>query len=613
MPPISPDTIEFARQGVFPEGLLANLSKERVNRFFTRDAHQYAAKRDLRESVVFALHDVTGDPPFSNMDLISCRNLLIYMNRDLQDQVLRIFHYSLKPGGILFLGTSETIGDAQALFTPIDTKNKLYRRLDGEANAVPTFRLPGYGRSRERDPQSMRNAEQKETEFQAVRKTRQLVEQTLLETHASPAVLINEEGEILYFHGETGRYLSPPKGAPGFHISKMARPELHSRLMEAMEKVKHNREPVWVEPFSIRQNDHFLSLGLSVKPLSGENRSRYILVEFLEDGSSDTRPDATSNEDVAVRELRRELRATRHELHATIEELETANEELKSSNEELQANNEELESSKEELQSINEELETVNAQQSRKNEDLMTAEDDLNNLFAASEIGTLFLDTDLGIKRFNPKAKAIFNVREDRDMGRSIKDITSNLAYETLSQDADEVLDTLVRKEIQVPSMDGASQYMVRIVPYRSRKNVIEGLIITFLDITRYEALRTGPRDFKTFFNNTLSALREPVLLLNEDLTVLTANDAFYRMFQTSSKETENRSFFDLGKGEWDIPKLRESLEKVIPHNEGFEEFELKGGFLNLGERKMVLNARRIETGGTHPALVMVSFKDPAE
>ena len=547
------------------------------------------------------------------MDLISCRNLLIYMNRDLQDQVLRIFHYSLKPGGILFLGTSESVGDAEGLFTPIDLKNKLYRRRDGEADAVPNFRLPGYRHSREKEVQAIRDTVQKGTDFQGVRKTQQLVEQTLLETHASPAVLINEGGEILYFHGETGRYLSPPKGAPGFHISKMARPELHTRLMGAIEKVRKNRESVQVEPFSVRQNDHFLSLGLSLKPLLGENRYRYILVEFLEDRSYETCSEGTTDESEAVTKLQQELRASRHELQATIEELETANEELQSSNEELQANNEELESSKEELQSINEELETVNAQQARKNEDLMTVEDDLNNLFAASEIGTLFLDTDLNIKRFNPKAKAIFNVREDRDMGRSIKDITSNLAYDTLSQDADEVLDTLVRKEIQIPSMDGTSQYMVRIVPYRSRKNVIEGLIITFLDITRYEALRIGLRDFRTFFYNTLSALWEPVLLLNEDLTVFTANDAFYRIFQTSSKETENRSFFDLGKGQWDIPKLRESLEKVISDNRGFEAFEVKGAFPELGDRKMVLNARRIGPGKKHPALIMVSFKDLTE
>jgi len=610
---IDPEAIEFARQGTFPEGLLADLSKERTNRFFTRNEHEYVVKNSLREAVVFAMHDVTGDPPFSNMDLISCRNLLIYMNNDLQEQVLRIFHYSLKPGGILFLGTSETIGNAESLFTPIDSKNKLYRRRDGEADRIPIFRLPGYRHREERDAQSMREAGQKTTDFQAVRKTQQLVEQTLLEAHASPAVLINEGGEILYFHGDTGRYLSLPSGAPVFHISRLARGELHNRLTEAIEKVKKNREPVRVKPFSIRQNDHFLSLGLSLKPILEENRYRYILVEFLEDRSPETRPKAAADEKGVVTGLRQELRATRHELHATIEELETANEELKSSNEELQANNEELESSKEELQSINEELETVNAQQTRKNEALMTVEDDLNNLFAASEIGTLFLDTELNIKRFNPKAKAIFNVREDRDVGRSIKDITSNLTYDTLARDADEVLDTLVRKEIQVRSMDGASQYLVRIVPYRSRKNVIEGLIITFLDITRYEALRTGLRDFKTFFNNTLSALWEPVLLLNEDLTVFTANDSFYRIFRTSSKETENRPFFDLGEGQWNIPKLRESLERVIPDNEGFEAFEVKRTFPNLGDRKMVLNARRIDPGEKHPAMVMVSFKNPTE
>jgi two-component system CheB/CheR fusion protein len=402
----------------------------------------------------------------------------------------------------------------------------------------------------------------------------------------------------------------------------MAHGDLHYRLSQALEKAKESKGAVRGEGVQVRHDDHFLSIDLVCTPLSAKKEeSRYILVEFEEKRpekpETKKRKTAYEGEKAAnVSELEQKLKVMRQELQATIEELETANEELKSSNEELQANNEELqstneelESSKEELQSANEELETVNTELSKKNEDLMKTEDDLNNLFVTSEIGTVFLDNDLRIKRFTPIAKSVFNLKEDRDIDRPIKDITCELDYTTLAEDADEVLDKLTRKEIKVRGPD-ESWYLVRIVPYRSRKNVIEGVIITFLDISRFEKSELGARDARSFFYNTLSAMWEPVLVLEEDLRVFTANRAFYKVFKTTPKETENRSVFQLGDNQWDIPELRKFLEEIIPLDNEFQGFEVEHEFPRIGPRRMSLSARKIGEGEVRPPMIIISFKD---
>jgi two-component system CheB/CheR fusion protein len=411
-------------------------------------------------------------------------------------------------------------------------------------------------------------------------------------------------------------------GQPNFNIFNMAHGELHFRLSQAVEKAKENKEPVRIDNVEVRHNDEFLPLEVVCTPLTRKgDKSRYILIEFGEhppqEPSAKERPTKEHDEKApTIAELEQELRVSRKELQATIEELETSNEELKSSNEELQANNEELqstneelESSKEELQSTNEELETVNAELSKKNQDLINAEDDLKNLFDTSDIGTLFLDNDLKIKRFTPAAKEVFNLSEERDIGRSIRDITSNLQYVTMAEDAEEVLDKLVRKEVKVRCRDNA-WYVVRIVPYRTRANVIEGVVITFLDVSQFEKTHLDARDAGDLFYKTLFALWEPVLILDETLKVSRANRAFYRTFKTTPMETEDRFVFELGDNQWDIPELRKFLEQIIPNDDEFENYEVEDDFPGIGHRKMSLNARRIEQGEERPAMILLSFRD---
>lgn len=397
---------------------------------------------------------------------------------------------------------------------------------------------------------------------------------------------------------------------------------LHFRLSQALETAKSNKVPVRIDRVQIRHNDEFLSLGLVCTPLfSKKNNARYILVEFQEHlpketGEKKRPPQEKGEKSLAVTELEQELLGTRQELKATIEKCETANEELKSSNEELLTNNEELqstieelESSKEEIQSTNEELETLNTELSKKNQELMKVEEDLNNMIAFSEIGTVLLDSDLCINRFTNEAKAVFNLDEERDIGRSIRDITNKMQYSKFAEDAEEVLDKLTRKEIKIHDHSG-NWFVVRIFPYRTKKNVISGVVITFMDIIRHGASELYVQDAKKFFYNTLSALWEPILILDESLHIITANRAFLRTFKTTPKETENRFIFELGDNQWDIPELRKFLLEIIPRDSEFEGYEVVRDFPGIGRRNMSLNARKISQGEKRPAMILLGFRD---
>jgi two-component system CheB/CheR fusion protein len=619
---INQEAIEAARSGIFPDSIAADISPERLKRFFAKKGTTYHVDSKIRDMMVFAVQDIIRDPPFSGMDLISCRNLLIYMDNKLQQNVLPLLHYALKPGGILFLGTSETTSEASGLFIPLDKKAKIFRGKDLGPGRVLKFPMPGYQRygepDREAGTKSARNARLQETQKRD--RVRELVEKAILEKYASPAVLLDEQANILYFHGNTGRYLTLPSGEPNFNIFNMVAGELHFRLSQAIEKVRHQKEPLQLEKIQARHNDSFLFLDLIISPITSVGgKKNWILVEFKERPlrRPAARKDAVAeiSNNLEVDELAHRLQATRQELQATVEELETSNEELKSANEELQANNEELqstneelESAKEELQSTNEELETVNSELYKKNQQLIKADDDLKNLFDATDIGTIFLDNDLRINRFTPAAAEVFSLKEI-DRGRLISDITCSLEYENLAKDAEEVLDKLARKEIKARGKNGKS-YVMRMAPYRSSANVIEGMVISFLDVSSFENKKFSEEKSRRFFENVTAALWEPFLVLDDAFRIFAANQAFYRTFRTSPKETLKQKLFELGQQQWDIPELRQFLEDIIPMNEHFEDYKVEGDFPRLGRRKMSLNGRRIDADDEHPSMILLSFRD---
>jgi len=618
---INNDTVAAARRAYFPESIAAGISKERLKRFFIKKDHHYHVDSKIRDMIVFAVHDVGRDAPFSNMDLISCRNLLIYMNSELQGDILQIFRYALKSGGILFMGTSETTGGSE-FFTAVDKTCKIYRKQAAENGDGDQFHIPGsFKLARGDKPDAGRPpaATARDQKIKTRREVRNLVEQTILNKYAYPAVLIDDQADILYFHGNCRNFLTPPVGEPSLNIFAMVSGELHYHIAKAIDAVKRRRQPVHLEDLQARHNDSFLTLAVSLTPLTADDRGKnWILVEFKASppGPVEGKKEAADKDSTSDgTRLKEELRITRQELQAAVEELETSNEELKSANEELQANNEELqstneelESSKEELQSTNEELESVNTELSKKNQHMQNVEDDLNNLFESIELAILFLDNDLRIQRFTPATAEIFNLQK-MDEGRKLSDITSNLSYDLLVRDAEEVLDKLGRREVKVQGKNG-NTYLMRVVPYRSGTNVIEGVIISFTDISFLEDAELRVRDALTYFKNTTAALWEPILILNADFEVSIANPAFYRKFKTSPKETLGQSIFQLGDDQWNIPELRRFLEEIIPHDQTFENWEMEHDFPRIGHRKMAVNGRRIEAGEQQPPMILLSFKE---
>lgn len=532
--------IAVARTGVYPASIATSISPERLARFFTAepDGSAYRIHKNIRDLLVFSEHDVIKDPPFSKLDLVSCRNLLIYFDSDLQKKLITLFHYALQPRGMLFLGTSETLGELSNLFNVMDRKSKVYQRnedFQGSRRAALGRFLP---------PQMLKDTDLPQ---QAGRMShsvklslRELTEQSLLQQLAPVAILVNGQGDVLYLHGRTGMFLEPTPGDAGINnILKMAREGLRRDLTTALHKAAGSKERVQCIGLRVKTNGHHSLVNLSVSPVmagsAGALESPLFLVTlkiaptlpdqpaataaFPVGTSADGRPsDDNVRANAKIAELNEELQAKEEYLHAANEELETSNEELKSSNEEmqsvneeLQSTNEELETSKEEMQSINEELATVNTELQTKVTDLSRANNDMNNLLAGTGIGTIFVDFNLRILRFTPAATGIINLILS-DVGRPVGHIVSNLVgYNRLVADVQEVLRTLIPKEIDVETQE-PKNYTMHILPYRTMDNVIEGAVITFVDIT--DMVRTR------------EALRKANELLRLAVVVRDAHDA---------------------------------------------------------------------------------------
>ena len=507
---IDVQAIDYARLGSYPDSIAADVSQERLHQYFIKEGNCYKVKKKIRDRVVFALQNVIKDPPFSKIDLVSCRNLLIYMDSELQKKVLPLFHYTLNRDGILFLGTSESIGEFTDLFHPIDRKWKIFQRK----HAFVERAMDHPGLHFYRGPKLDDNIEQKvpvDMDIQHVAK------KVILENFALPGVLVNEKYEIIHFMGKTDKYLETPVGKASFNILSMAREGLRFKLNTALHNAVRQKQKTTYDSLRIKYNGEFRTVDLTVMPLTkAAGTPGYFLVMFDDKTFSD-RPAkkrgkraATDNSDPVVVSLERELESTKEDLQTTIEEMETANEELKSTNEELQSTNEELQStneeletSKEELQSTNEELVTVNTELQNKVDELSQANNDINNLLASTQIGTIFLDTNLKIKRFTPAATDIFNLILT-DLDRPISDITSKIRYKQLKKDSQEVLDTLMVKETEVQDTNN-NWFAIRMSPYRTIENIIDGVVITFVDITKIKRAEKALRDSET--NRRLAAV----------------------------------------------------------------------------------------------------------
>ncbi len=485
--------IATARAGRYPAGLLDGLAPERRERFFTKSENSYVISKEIRDLCTFSAHSLVRDPPFSRMNLISCRNLLIYMDTDLQATVIPTFHYSLLPGGILLLGSSETITRNDQLFNLLDKAHRIYERRDGPSLLV---RVPSA-----LSPQGLQSLPKSHTELPDTSaegrtnwsRSLAVASSRVLERFASPFVVVSEDGSVVHYSSHVGNVLQPALGPPSRSVFDMARRGLRHGLRATLHRAVQTGRPAEQTLTVERNGGGTENITLVVEPLPGQEPDRPYLIVFLE--TSRDEPDGAPvpgvRTDSVTTEMERELRDTREQLQSlteehdtALEELRSANEELHSVNEELQSSNEELETSKEEIQSVNEELQTVNTQLYSKVDELDRANSDLRNLFESTRVATVFLDRHMVIRAFTPEVATIYNLIPG-DRGRPLTDIVNRLQYDSLREDVLQVLKTLEPLERRVSRKDSGAHYLLRILPYRGPDGTVEGSLVTFVDVTR--------------------------------------------------------------------------------------------------------------------------------
>ena len=616
---IDKDAIDKARTGSYPEGISVDVSPERLNRFFIKKATGWKITEEIRQMIVFALQDIIKDPPFTKLDMVSCRNVLIYFDTQLQKKVLPIFHYALKPGGILFLGSSETIGDHAGMFSLVDRKWRIYRTKGPESTRAPSFEsgkmvLPVRGARPEAAPAIKKR---EEVSLEA------LGEKIILDHYAPPFVIINEKRDILFFSGKTGRYLEPASGKASLNIIEMVRDEVRLELTAALRKAVALGEDITSDGLQIKTAGGIRAVHLEIRHIARHGSMQGLLMVVFREVTlpKEQKPGKAStpsrNIDRHVVDLEHELKSTREQLQTTIEELETANQDLGSTNEELQSSNEELQStieemdtSREELQSVNEELTTINTELQIKADESAEVTNDINNLIASTQIANIFLDGDLRIKRFTPAAVDVANLVET-DIGRPFSDFSLKLDYPELQDDIEESLRALALKE-RVVRHHNSLWYKARILPYRTMRNIIDGVVITFIDVSEQKKTQEALQDALAYAEGIVETAREPLVVLDADLRVITANTSFYKDFNLSRGDVEKNLFFEIGNRQWEIPALRELLEKILPENTSLENFEVANDFKDLGQKRMLLNARRILQHGEETRMILLAMENIA-
>ena len=496
------DAIDKARQGFFPANIAGDVSEERLRRFFIKGELGYQVGKEIRETVIFAPQNLIMDPPFTRLDVLSCRNLLIYLSSELQKRVLPLFHYSLKPGGVLFLGSAAPVGAFTDLFAPLEGKSRIYRRLDAsmraEQVALPVSFFHGRAAAAAGPPA--------QPSAPPAHNLQTLADQLLLTRYAPAAVLTNDKGDILYISGRTGKYLEPAAGKANWNLYAMAREGLRYELGAAFQKALREKRPVTHPGVKVETNGGEQAVDITIEPLQEPPALRGMAMVMFADVA--TRPEAkpsakarrtSSSASVALarseqelRETREELQSTREEMQTSQEELKSANEELQSTNEELQSGNEELTTSREEMQSLNEELQTLNHELQSKVDELTRTNNDMRNLLESTDIATLFLDDGLNVRRFTSHITKIIKLIPS-DAGRPLTDLSSDLVYPDLADDARDVLRTLNSREKAIATNDGR-WFTVRVMPYRTIDDRIDGVVITFIDITTAKTLEAKLR-----------------------------------------------------------------------------------------------------------------------
>ena len=615
---ISDTALDRARNGLYSDAAaLSGVSQDRLKRFFIRLDGGYQISKSLREMCIFAKQNIAKDPPFSNIDLISCRNVLIYLGPLLQKRVVPTLHYALKPNGYLILGSSESLGQFSDHFILVDKKNKIYQKKRTGTRLITYFAGGDYAVLKVENSNVPKPAP---SGFSVEEKE---VERVLTNRFVPASIVVNDEMEIVQFRGKTGAYLEPASGHPTFSLSKMAREGLLVDLRDALTEAKKKGQPVRKEGIRINSNGSTREIEVEVIPIRRQGpHDRFYIVVFLEAGHAEAvaegkrrgkgrerrrDPRETQGLMEEVKRLREQLQNLIEDHETTLEEFKSANEEVLSANEELQSTNEELETAKEELQSTNEELTTLNEELQNRNAELSIVNNDQLNLMANVNLPVVMVNNHLRVRRFTPPAEKLLNLLPG-DVGRRIGEIRSNIETEDVEQLARETIDNATVQEKEVRQKDGP-WFLMRARPYKTWDNKIDGAVISFQDI---DSLKRSLDQSRVYADAVIESAREPILVLNQDLRVTVANPSYYKLFEVSPCETENRLLFDLGKRQWDIPVLRELLDKITRNNSRIDDYEVTRSFPHLGPRHMLLNARRIEPQ-EGLSLILLTIEDVTE
>ncbi len=615
---ISDTALERARAGMYPEAAVSEISPDRLKRFFVRQDGGYLVNKAIRDMCIFAKQNLVKDPPFSNLDLVCCRNLLIYLGPVLQRRVIPTLHYSLKPTGYLMLGEAESLGGFADHFALMDKKDKIYQKRKSAARLSTFFATTDYSPRRTEDAKAGRH-------LPAPFTVENEVEQLLINRFVPASVVVNDQMQIVQFQGKTGAYLEPASGQPTFNLSKMAREGLLVDLRSALSAARKSNAPVRRERVPMQSEGKTREVDLEVIPLHGQAAlERYYVVVFQDailptaqaagkggrgKAKKVDHPTARENDKLKhdIAQLQGQLTSLIEDHETTLEEFKSVNEEVLSANEELQSTNEELETGKEELQSTNEELTTLNEEMQNRNAELISANNDLLNLLGQVDVPVVMVSRDLRIRRFSPPAQKILNLLPS-DVGRRLGQIRPNLDLDDLEPLVRKVIDLSRREEREVRTKEGI-WYSLHVRPYETVDHKIEGAVISLQNV---DALKRLVEQTREYADAVIENARMPTLVLDGELRVSIANPAFYRVFNVSPDETENRLIYQLGNGQWNIPALRQLLQEIVPRNSSVDDFEMRHDFPGLGPREMVLNARRVELHKGHP-FILLAIEDVTE
>lgn len=597
---ISETALITARQGVYGLAAIEELSPAQRRAFFSVEGERVRIAQTLRKMIVFARQNVVKDPPFSQLDIVICRNLLIYLASDTQERIVKLFHFALREGGTLFLGSAENVSGRDHLFQAVSHKWRIFRRIGSTRHDLMEFPAGA-------DRILPRRAALETSNHSTPIRIADASLRALANRHAPPSVVVDQKMDVLYFHGDTRPFLAQPSGEATQNLLALANRGLRTRLRSAVRQARETGAAFTTRGRLARVDGASEPIEIEASPIESGRDRQLILVSFrtaqsaAQGAAAEEAASSRENElEAEVTALREELRSTLDHSQQAQEDLKASNEEVTSMNEELRSSNEELESSKEELQSLNEELNTLNTQLHHKMEELQQSTSDIKNLLSSSAVATLFLDRDLRIRWFSPTVVPLFNLIAS-DVSRPISDLVARLSDESFGINCRAVLETLTPSEQHVRDDQGRS-YLRRILPYRTDDDRIDGLVITFVEVTEIQSQRE-------YAEQIVETVPMPLVVLGTDLHVVSANSAFYAKFDVTKQETEGRQIFELGNGQWNIPELRRLLEEILPDNHSFNAHLVEHEFRSIGRRSMMLNGRRLD--GVQ--LILLAIEDVTE